>query len=70
MARTVAFYSFNGVSKAKTERAILFRETSTNRQAWLPLSVTSVKFVGGDYKVTVSVPDWFFNKIKWSTITD
>ncbi len=65
--RTVALYNIFGVSKAKTAKAVLLHETTTDRMAWIPLSVASVKFIGTDYKVKVTVPDWFFNKIAWKT---
>ena len=61
--RTVAFYSIDGTSKAKTAKAILV--SANGKEAWLPLRFTSVKFVGKDYKVRVSVPDWLYNKIDW-----
>lgn len=64
MGRTVAYYNIYGTSKAKTERAILV-ENDESMQAWMPLSVAQVKFVGKDYKVKVTVPDWFFRKISW-----
>jgi hypothetical protein len=66
--RTTAFYNFFGVSKAKTAKAILFVDTNTQRMAWIPLSVASVKFIGADYKVKLTIPDWFSNKINWSVI--
>jgi hypothetical protein len=31
----------------------------------MPLSVAQVKFIGKDYQVKVTVPDWFFRKISW-----
>lgn len=63
--RTVAFYSIDGVSKAKTAKAILV--AANGKEAWLPLRFTMVKFTGPDYKVRVSVPDWLYNKINWKT---
>jgi len=54
-----------GVSKAKTAKAILFLNTETNLEAWMPLTVASVRFIGKDYKVQVTVPSWFYGKIQW-----
>lgn len=62
--RTVSFYSIDGVSKAKTAKAILVSRQD-GKEAWIPLSTASVKFVGRDYKVHVSVPDWLYSKIAW-----
>lgn len=62
--RTVSFYSIDGVSKAKTAKAILVSRQD-GQEAWIPLSSASVKFTGPDYKVRVSVPDWLYNKISW-----
>lgn len=61
---TVALYSITGTSKAKTAKAILVLNSS-GQQAWIPLSVASVQFIGKDYKVKVTVPGWFFSKISW-----
>lgn len=62
--RTVAFYSIDGVSKAKTQKAILVQR-GDGQEAWIPLSQASVRFTGPNFRVRVSVPDWFFNKISW-----
>jgi hypothetical protein len=70
MGRTVAFYSIYGTSKAKTDKAILVLADSRPEQAWIPLRVAEVKFIGKDYKVKVTVPDWFFDKISWVPATD
>jgi hypothetical protein len=53
-----------GTSKAKTTKAVLF-ENAEGLQAWIPLSVASVKFIGSNYEVRVTAPDWFVNKISW-----
>lgn len=65
MGQTVSLWSMNGVSKAKTAKAILFLNTETNLEAWMPLTVASVRFIGKDYKVRVTVPGWFYGKIQW-----
>jgi hypothetical protein len=65
MGQTVALWSMKGVSKAKTAKAILFLNTETNLEAWMPLTVASVRFIGKDYKVQVTVPSWFYGKIQW-----
>lgn len=70
MGRTVAFYNIFGTSKAKTDKAILVLNDAGTEQAWIPLRVAEVKFIGKDYKVKVTVPDWFFNKISWVPATD
>lgn len=66
--RTVAFYSIDGVSKAKTAKAILVQRQD-GKEAWIPMSSASVKFTGPNYKVRVSVPDWLFSKISWKNPT-
>ena len=68
--KTVTFYNIFGTSKAKTEKAILVLNDAGTEQAWLPLRVAEVKFIGKDYKVKVTVPDWFFRKISWVPATD
>lgn len=68
--KTVTFYNIFGTSKAKTEKAILVLNDSGTEQAWMPLSVAQVKFIGKDFKVKVTVPGWFFNKISWVPATD
>lgn len=68
MARTVCLYDIYGVSKAKTQKAILVARDG--REAWMPLSVASVKFIGKDYQVKVTVPDWFYGKIVWKEPTE
>lgn len=68
MSQTTVLYSLNGFSKAKTPKAVLFFDPATNRQAWIPASVSTVKFTGPDYRVKVTVPGWFFNKINWSAV--
>lgn len=65
MGQTVSLWSMNGVSKAKTAKAILFLNTETNLEAWMPLTVASVRFIGKDYKIRVTVPGWFYGKIQW-----
>lgn len=65
MGQTVTLWSMRGVSKAKTAKAILFLNTETNLEAWMPLTVASVRFIGKDYKVQVTVPGWFYSKIQW-----
>lgn len=69
MGQTVTLWSMYGVSKAKTAKAILFLNTETNQEAWMPLTVAMVKFIGKDYKVKVTVPGWFYNKIQWKAPT-
>lgn len=64
--RTVSFYSIDGVSKAKTAKAILVSRQD-GKEAWIPLSSASVKFTGPNYQVRVSVPDWLYSKISWKT---
>ncbi len=66
--KTVSFYSLRGVSKAKTDKAVLFFDEIHNREAWIPTSVGSVKFIGPNYKVEVTVPGWFFSKISWKAL--
>lgn len=68
MGRTVAYYNIFGTSKAKTDKAILVAKDGM--QSWMPLSVAQVKFVGKDYQVKVTVPDWFFRKISWKPIEE
>jgi hypothetical protein len=65
MGQTVSLWTMRGVSKAKTAKAILFLNTETNHEAWIPLTVASVRFIGKDYKVQVTVPGWFYGKIQW-----
>ncbi len=65
MGQTVSLWTMRGVSKAKTAKAILFLNTETNQEAWMPLTVASVRFIGKDYKVQVTVPGWFYGKIQW-----
>lgn len=67
--KTVVLYNIEGVSKAKTAKAVLLFDPKTNKQAWIPLSIATVKFIGPDYAVKVTVPDWFFNKIAWKDET-
>ena len=66
--RTTSFYSLIGFSKAKTAKAVLFFDEMHSREAWIPTSVASVKFIGPDFKVKVSVPGWFFSKISWKAL--
>lgn len=68
--KTVTFYNIFGTSKAKTEKAILVLNDAGTEQAWMPLSVAQVKFIGKDFKVKVTVPGWFFNKISWVPATE
>jgi hypothetical protein len=70
MGRTVSYYNIFGTSKAKTEKAILVLNDAGTEQAWMPLRVAQVKFIGKDYKVKVTVPDWFFRKISWVPAQD
>jgi len=65
MGQTVALYSIDGVSKAKTAKAILVFEPRMNKEAWIPLTVASVRFVNKTFGVRVTVPGWFFGKIQW-----
>jgi len=66
--QTVVFYNLLGFSKAKTPKAVLFFDPQTNKQAWIPASVSTVKFIGPDFRVKVTVPGWFFNKITWNAV--
>lgn len=66
--RTTSLYTLHGVSKYKTEKAVLFHDELRNVKAWLPLSVANVKFLGENYKVQITVPGWFYSKISWKTI--
>ena len=68
MGRTVAYYNIFGVSKAKTNKAILVAKDGL--ETWIPLSVAQVKFVGKNYEVKVTVPDWFFRKISWKPLSE
>ena len=36
-----------------------------NKEAWIPLTVASVRFVNKTFGVRVTVPGWFFGKIQW-----
>lgn len=65
--QTVTFHTIQGLSKAKTDKAILLEieDNGAKVQSWIPLSVAAVKFVGKDYRVQVTVPGWFFRKISW-----
>lgn len=68
MGRTVAYYNIVGTSKAKTDKAILV--VKDGLESWMPLSVAQVKFIGKDYQVKVTVPDWFFRKISWKPLSE
>ena len=70
MGRTVAYYNIFGTSKAKTDKAILVVNETGAEQTWMPLSVAQVKFIGKDYQVKVTVPDWFFRKISWKPVEE
>lgn len=59
----IAYYNLVGVSKAKTDRAILFLEDGVEKAQWFPLSVLSNFRFGKDFKVTISVPDWHLRRI-------
>jgi hypothetical protein len=65
MTRTVAYYNFEGTSKAKTANAILFQNEATGMETWLPTRVVSVRFIGPNYRVRVSIPDWLSCKLDW-----
>lgn len=65
MGQTVVLYELVGVSKAKTAKALLFLDTRTNKESWIPLRVASVKFINKEFGVKVSVPSWFYGKIVW-----
>jgi len=68
--RTVAIYTIDGVSKAKTAKAVLFEcfRGTAKYTAWIPLSVCTLKFTGPEYKARLSVPDWMYNKISWKLV--
>lgn len=67
MGQTVTLHTIYGVSKAKTDKALLLEieDNGAKVQSWIPLSVASVKFIGKDFQVKVVVPGWFFRKISW-----
>ena len=67
MGQTVTLHTIYGVSKAKTDKALLLEidDNGSPVQSWIPLSVASVKFIGKDFQVKVVVPGWFFRKISW-----
>lgn len=67
MGQTVTLHTIYGVSKAKTDKAMLLEieENGAPVQSWIPLSVASVKFIGKNFQVKVVVPGWFFRKISW-----
>lgn len=67
MSQTVTLHTIYGVSKAKTDKALLLEidDNGSPVQSWIPLSVASVKFIGKDFQVKVVVPGWFFRKISW-----
>lgn len=67
MGQTVTLHTIYGVSKAKTDKAMLLEieDNGAPVQSWIPLSVASVKFIGKDFQVKVVVPGWFFRKISW-----
>lgn len=69
MTQTVTIHTIYGVSKAKTDKAILveIEDNGGKVQSWIPLSVASVRFIGRNFEVKVSVPGWFFRKISWKT---
>jgi len=68
MSRTVAYYNLYGKSLAKTDRAIFFLEEGSEKAQWFPLSVAEVKFIGADFKVKLSVPDWHLRRIGHSAV--
>jgi len=68
MGRTIAYYNIFGVSKAKTDKAVLV--VKDGMQTWIPMSVAEVKFIGKNYEVKVTVPDWFFRKISWKPVEE
>jgi hypothetical protein len=63
--RTVTYYNLEGTSKAKTRQAILFQNEKTGLQAWFPLRIVSYRFIGPDFRVRISVPDWLLSKVDW-----
>lgn len=67
MGQTTTIHTIYGVSKAKTDKAILveIEDNGSAKQSWMPLSVASVKFIGKNFQVKVTVPGWFFRKIAW-----
>lgn len=65
--QTQVIYYYHGVSKAKTEKAVLFLDTKTNLQAWIPTSVAHLKYLGRDFNVRLGIPGWFVNKISWKS---
>lgn len=67
--KTITFYDIVGFSRAKTAKAILV-VNDNNQQSWIPLSVASVKFIGKDYRVKVTVPGWFYGKISWKPVEE
>ena len=69
MTRTVAYYNFEGTSKAKTANAILFHNDTTGQEVWLPTRVVSYRFIGPNFRVRVSIPDWLSSKLTWKSPT-
>jgi len=67
--RTVTIYTIEGRTKAKTDKAVLFQRMNgpAQEQAWIPLSMCTLRYIGSDFKAKASVPDWFYNKISWKT---
>lgn len=69
MSQTTTLHTIFGVSKAKTDKAILveIEDNGAKVQSWIPLSVAAVRFIGRNFEVQISVPGWFFRKISWKT---
>lgn len=67
--QTTTIHYIDGVSKAKTAKAILVNRPAFGDEAWIPLSFASVRFTGPNYQVRVSVPGWLFRKISWKAPT-
>ena len=67
--KTVAIYTIEGRTKAKTDKAVLFERMngSSIQMAWIPLSMCTLRYIGSNFKAKASVPDWFYNKISWKT---
>ena len=67
MGQTTTLHTIYGVSKAKTDKAVLveIEDNGSVKQSWMPLSVVGVRFIGKNFQIKVTVPGWFFRKIDW-----
>ena len=67
MGQTTTIHTIYGVSKAKTDKAVLveIEDNGSVKQSWMPLSIVGVRFIGKNFQIKVTVPGWFFRKIDW-----